>query len=212
MQPQENDLAPLTKTKKKRFRTQYVSSQLLALENLFKSKSYISKYERTLLAQQLELNDRQIKIWFQNRRMKAKKEEKTTEATIPKVLSTSSDASLPTNSTNVVFSNINNAIEFQQLGDPYNSNNWNQNQNSVLTSTETIPPPYVNHLQRSIWSTEENLELQNNYNNLQEILNYQELSSSFQTNLLDTLENTFVSRAESLCASSSSSYEDFYLN
>ncbi|OAF71971.1 hypothetical protein A3Q56_00262 [Intoshia linei] len=69
------------KTKPKRIyfrRAVFSESQRNGLEEIFKKQRYITRCERKLLAQKLDLNDSQIKIWFQNRRMKwrSKKEYK----------------------------------------------------------------------------------------------------------------------------------------
>ncbi|CAO4371465.1 unnamed protein product [Caenorhabditis nigoni] len=58
----------------KKGRQTYQRFQTSVLEAKFQQSSYVSKKQREELRLQTQLTDRQIKIWFQNRRMKAKKE------------------------------------------------------------------------------------------------------------------------------------------
>ncbi|XP_014219102.1 PAX-interacting protein 1 [Copidosoma floridanum] len=61
---------------KKRTRTVFTSTQLIELEQVFNSNNYLSRSNRFHVAQKFNLTERQVKIWFQNRRMKLKKEKK----------------------------------------------------------------------------------------------------------------------------------------
>ncbi|XP_029297646.1 homeobox protein CDX-1a [Cottoperca gobio] len=70
--PQESVSGTKTRTKDK-YRVVYTDQQRLELENEFQYNRYITMRKKTELSMALSLSERQVKIWFQNRRAKERK-------------------------------------------------------------------------------------------------------------------------------------------
>ncbi|MBN3272922.1 VENT1 protein, partial [Polyodon spathula] len=58
----------------RKMRTKFTSDQIYKLENTFSKNKYLGTSERLKVAAKLHLSETQVKTWFQNRRMKLKRE------------------------------------------------------------------------------------------------------------------------------------------
>ncbi|KAJ3610068.1 hypothetical protein NHX12_022162 [Muraenolepis orangiensis] len=58
----------------RRMRTKFTSDQIHTLENTFGRHKYLGATQRRKIAEKLHLSETQVKTWFQNRRMKLKRD------------------------------------------------------------------------------------------------------------------------------------------
>ncbi|XP_052281087.1 LIM/homeobox protein Lhx4-like [Dreissena polymorpha] len=69
----------MTRTRDK-YRVVYTEKQRKGLEQAYEENKFITMETRTKLSKEIDLSDRQIKIWFQNRRAKERRDSKRSSA------------------------------------------------------------------------------------------------------------------------------------
>jgi len=120
-----------TEPRKKKTRTVFSRSQIFQLESTFEMKRYLSSSERATLASNLNLTETQIKIWFQNRRNKWKRQIATDADGIGIGIAGSQSISLQRNNTS--FDEIHRNL--------YESDHFRPIQHGSMRSHHQIPSP-----------------------------------------------------------------------
>nr|CAD37941.1 homeobox protein HOXa1 [Suberites domuncula] len=100
--------------KRKKARTAFSREQVAELEKKFQEKKYLSSNERGELAEKLKLSDMQVKTWFQNRRMKFKRQSEEAEMEMK--------ASKYSFSSFMPYGNMTSLYGYMQNGYPYPTN------------------------------------------------------------------------------------------
>nr|CAH8846552.1 unnamed protein product [Trichobilharzia regenti] len=150
--------------RKKKTRTVFSRNQVYRLESTFAMKRYLSSSERVGLARTLQLTETQVKIWFQNRRNKWKRQiaidyKPTTNIT------TTSDELMSSRQTGIILPEINEAPMTQLQTSTYDVNSTASH--NVTSAGCEFPLKNFMNTVSSIESWMANSYLQSNVNYLQ---------------------------------------------
>lgn len=139
-------------TPEKRQRTVFSIAQLDELEKTFQQQKYVVGIERTELAMRLRLTESQVKVWFQNRRIKARKNLARQEKEAGGSKSPEPESGAEPKLTAYEQAKRKLAEEFAQslVGSPLQNQNQNQGQNQNQTANTS---PIATQPQKSLHSS-----------------------------------------------------------
>ncbi|XP_074595712.1 uncharacterized protein LOC141850869 [Brevipalpus obovatus] len=125
--------------KTRRPRTAFTSQQLLELENQFRMNRYLSRPKRFEVATNLMLTETQVKIWFQNRRMKWKRSKKAIhDARSKNTIAESNAESGKMENKGINMPGVDGSERGAQISSPMNYNNHDID---AMTSRESSSSP-----------------------------------------------------------------------
>lgn len=131
----------ITKTikKKKRARTAYTTEQLWALEKTFIQTKFIDGDTRKILSKRLDITEKSIKVWFQNRRMKEKRSSESSEYAESCTSSPSEIEPIGTDVTDVIQATASSTTAYNLIPQPVSPEYYATNIESQ--PLQFIPPP-----------------------------------------------------------------------